>query len=231
MKNALIDLINAGRIRSLEDLKSTYHKIVMKTHPDAVGSEKLLTKYLSFAGQYEEAKQYLLGLSKVTQEPKKKAATNHRMEFFVQLSSIEAFETLNKTTPGRITPHLVAAKKAARVELSEWRPDLLDLYDKAVREYDRIKYEHATGLRTRHPPTLVVPPLLKNIIAFHLSGKALYLVRARKNHALALYRLIEKSSFHLHGFLSFLVDDLKNGSATTNLSHIVEELAAKSKKR
>ena len=57
--NPLIHLIDKGRIRTLEELKATYHKLVMKTHPDAVGSDRLLGKYLEFSAHYEDAKRHL----------------------------------------------------------------------------------------------------------------------------------------------------------------------------
>lgn len=38
------------------DLKRYYRKIVMKTHPDAVGSDRLVDKYVEYRNYYEEAK-------------------------------------------------------------------------------------------------------------------------------------------------------------------------------
>jgi hypothetical protein len=59
VQNPLIQLIVDGRIASLEDLRSTYHKLLMQTHPDAVGSDKLVKKFLEFGEYYEEAKVFL----------------------------------------------------------------------------------------------------------------------------------------------------------------------------
>jgi hypothetical protein len=49
VNNVLIQLIVDGRIRTLEDLRATYHKLAMQTHPDAVGSDKLVRKFLEFS--------------------------------------------------------------------------------------------------------------------------------------------------------------------------------------
>ena len=55
-RNLFIRYINQGRIGSLEELKRTYRRIVMKTHPDAVGSDSLVEEYIECRRCYEEAK-------------------------------------------------------------------------------------------------------------------------------------------------------------------------------
>ena len=88
VNNVLIQLIVDGRIRTLEDLRATYRRLAMQTHPDAVGSDKLVRKFLEFSDQYEEAKAYLAqsvqdrGLSSAASK------TNSRLEFYKQLHLI-----------------------------------------------------------------------------------------------------------------------------------------------
>ena len=41
----------------------TYHKLVIKTHPDTVGSDKLISKFIEINDHYEEAKGYLTRLA------------------------------------------------------------------------------------------------------------------------------------------------------------------------
>jgi hypothetical protein len=52
MSNVLVRLIHEGKIRTLQDLKSAYHTLVMKTHLDAVGSERHLESYLELSSPY-----------------------------------------------------------------------------------------------------------------------------------------------------------------------------------
>jgi hypothetical protein len=89
MENPLIQLIDKGRIRTLEELKATYHKLVMKTHPDAVGSDKLIGKYLELSGHYDEAKRYLGTSSNQQTEPDVNEAYNHRLTFYEQLQQLK----------------------------------------------------------------------------------------------------------------------------------------------
>ena len=59
--NVLLQLIETGRVQTLDGLKAAYRKAVMKTHPDAAGSNKYLESYLKLRSQYEEAKAHLVG--------------------------------------------------------------------------------------------------------------------------------------------------------------------------
>jgi hypothetical protein len=49
VNNGLIRLVLDGRIRIIEDLISTYHTPSMQTHPDAVGMQKPVRKFLVFS--------------------------------------------------------------------------------------------------------------------------------------------------------------------------------------
>jgi hypothetical protein len=92
VNNALIQLIVDGRIRTLEDLRSTYHELSMLTHADALGSEKLVRKFLEFSDQYEEAKAYLVQSKKDLGSSTESSRTNYRLEFYKQLHLIESLE-------------------------------------------------------------------------------------------------------------------------------------------
>ena len=90
VNNALIQLIVDGRIRTLEDLRATYHKLAMQTHP--VGSDNLVRKFLEFSDQYEEAKSYLAQSVRDHGLSSEASQTNHRLEFYKQLHLIESLE-------------------------------------------------------------------------------------------------------------------------------------------
>ena len=90
MNNPLVQLIADGRIRTLADLKATYHKLVMQTHPDAVGSDKLISKFIEINDHYEEAKGHLTRSADNAELLPE--GINHRLEFYKQLHAIETLE-------------------------------------------------------------------------------------------------------------------------------------------
>ena len=61
-----MQLITDGRIGSLADLRSTYHKLVMQTHPDAVGSDKLVKKFIDLNDHYQEANTFFCSIDSGT---------------------------------------------------------------------------------------------------------------------------------------------------------------------
>jgi hypothetical protein len=93
MTNVLMQLIQAGRIQTLDGLKGAYRNAIMKTHPDAVGSNKYLESYLELRNQYEEAKAYLAKSRPLEGNSEKDDKRNHRLEFFEKLNQIESLET------------------------------------------------------------------------------------------------------------------------------------------
>ena len=187
MVNALIQLIQSGKLRTLEDLRSTYHKIVMKTHPDAVGSDKYLNRYLQLSNEYEEAKGFLTESQRAQGDSVGQSSQNHRLAFFQQLHLIETLEMPYNFHPEENFEELVVAKKAAANELERWRNDLAGLYSRADKEYVRIKTEKPMGPYLKHALALNVRPLVHNLIAFHLTGRDLYAKQGKTeslwNHA------------------------------------------------
>jgi curved DNA-binding protein CbpA len=164
MAKTLIDLIDTGRIKTLEDLKSAYHKIVMKTHPDAIGSNKLLPQYLSLTDQYEEAKKYL-SLAKDEQK-------NLKPKFSIRLGLTEAIDKLNAQECKADGRKIISAKEKAQSTVERWEKDWTDLYDKE-----------------NNPVIMIVPHLPNNIIAFRIVDNDLYLIRAHKDQRLTLYKV------------------------------------------
>ena len=122
MNNPLMQLIADGRIRTLADLRATYHQLVMQTHPDAVGSDRLVLKFLEFSDQDEEAKAYLVQsitnheLSDATNVP------NHRLEFYKQLHLIESLEMPYAFHTDENVEAIKAAKQLAIKALSDGSP-------------------------------------------------------------------------------------------------------------
>jgi len=196
MGNVLIQLIQSGKLRSFEDLKSTYHKIVMKTHPDAVGSDKYLAEFHSAQGVSDE-----------------QACKNHRLAFFEQLRLIESLEMPYAFHQEENLEKLSLAKKAASDALQSWNKELAELYSQADKEYVKIKTEKPMGPYLKHALALNVTPLMHNLIAFHLTGRDLYAKQARQNLSGIMHQLTENGCNALREFLSVLLDDMKRGAA------------------
>lgn len=213
MGKVLIQLVQSGKLRSFEDLKSTYHKVVMKTHPDAVGSDKYLDRYLRLSTEYEEARTYLAESQRAQGDSVDEVKRNHRLAFFQQLHLIESLEMPYAFHPEENIEKLLIAKKTAANELELWRLDLAELYSQADKEYVRIKAEKPMGPYLKHALALNVRPLVHNLITFHLTGRDLYAKQAKQNLSGIMHQLRENHCVALREFLSLLLDDITRGPA------------------
>jgi hypothetical protein len=211
MGNFLIGLIQAGKVHSLEDLRSAYRRAVLKTHPDAVGSNKYLESYLKLTVDFDEAKTYLARAGKARDDRVRTA--NHRLAFFQQLGMMETLETPYAFRPGERGEELRRAREAAAEELTQWRPALAELYAKADREYSEIKAERPMGPYLKHAMALNMRPLMHNLIGYHLTGREVYSRQARQNLSGIMHQLAENGRTSLAGLLTLLLEDVKNGAA------------------
>ena len=213
LDNALIQLIVDGRIRTLEDLRATYHKLAMQTHPDAVGSDKLVRKFLEFSDQYEEAKAYLAKSIKGQGLSPEGPRTNYRLEFFRQLHLIESLELPYAFHSDENQESITAAKQLAISALSHWKPAVVDLYGKADSDHLSIKREKPRGPYLKHALALNIRPIIHNIVAFHLTGHEVYARQSQQNLNAIMQMLADQGWNALHGLLTFMIEDLKNGAA------------------
>jgi hypothetical protein len=211
--NPLIQLIRDGRIASLEDLRSTYHKLMMQTHPDAVGSDKLVRKFLEFGKYYEEAKALLVQSTEGPHISIETASANHRLAFYNELFLIESLEMPYGIHPEESHQSIEKARQSAISELSEWRPDIVDLYRKADEEHSRIKREKPMGPYMKHAMALNIRPLIHNILAYQLTGKEVYAKQSRQNLNAIMQKLAQGGCNALHGFLTFMIEDSRNRAA------------------
>lgn len=209
MSNALLQLIEIGRIRTVDGLQAAYREAIMKTHPDAVGSNKYLESYLKLRNQYEEARCYL----EKSQNTKSNQDKNHRLAFFEKLDQIESLELPYSFHPNAHRDQLLSLKEAATKEISGWKKELVDMYCWADKDYVKIKAENPEGPYLRHAVALNVRPLVHNLIAYHLTGRELYAKQARQNLSGIMHRLTQSGCAALRAFLTLLLDDMKNGPA------------------
>jgi hypothetical protein len=62
-------MLSEGRIRNLQQLKSAYRSLVMMTHPDAAGSDRLTDAFVRLSSDYEEARDFLEARVPLGQSP------------------------------------------------------------------------------------------------------------------------------------------------------------------
>ena len=88
MENVFIKYIDQGRIKSLSDLKKYYRQIVMRTHPDAIGSDKLVDQYIEYSNFYAEA------VDRITKKEieANKNNKNYRLLFYKEFFKLERID-------------------------------------------------------------------------------------------------------------------------------------------
>jgi hypothetical protein len=211
--NPLIQLIIDGRIASLGELRSTYHKLLMQTHPDAVGSDKLVRKFLEFGEYYAEAKAFLHQSIEESPLSVETANVSHRLRFYKELFLIESLEIPYGFHPEENQRSIEHARQNAIGELSAWRPDIVDLYRKADEEHSRIKREKPMGPYMTHALALNVRPLIHNILAYQLTGRTVYAKQSRQNLNAIMQKIAQRGCNALHGFLTFMIEDCNHSAA------------------
>ena len=171
-----------------------------------------MQKYLEAHKHYEDAKAHLAQTSSDIAASIEAYGTNHRLEFYKQLYLIESIETQD-ASQSDYQESINTTKEIAIKALSEWKPGVVDLYVKADKEFITIKKEKPTGLYLKHSLALSIRPLIVNIVAFHLSGKEDYARQSRLSSSSIMQKLAGRGWRSLYGFITFIIEDLKNGAA------------------
>ncbi len=213
MNNHLVQGIADGRIGNTAELKAAYHKLLEQTHPDKSGSVKALQDYLELNGQYEEARAYLAQTVKDSAYPIEGGSPNNRLDFYKRLHLTESLEIQNGSKSEEDRESISSAKGHAIGALSEWRPDVVDLYTRADAEYMTIIREEPIGLFMKHSLAVSIHPLIDSIIAYHFSGRREYARQSQLVLNSIMQKLAGRGWRSLYGFIIFLIEDLKNGAA------------------
>ncbi len=213
MGNAFIRYIENGKIRDHAELRSAYMKIVMKTHPDSVGSDRLVDKFLSLTDQYEEAREYLSKKLSTSGPGDEYFEESSRLSFFRHLRCLEAFDFPFNRDRDTYTRDLAYLKERALSCFTGWREADAGLYVEARRELDLIGSEMPHGPYRKHALYLNLRPVLHNITAYHLTGLQYYKIQMKQNLAAVLERLDERKLDNLKKYLLLLIRDMENGPA------------------
>ena len=138
---------------------------------------------------------------------------NHRLAFYRQLQLVESLETPHALHSKKDQETIAAAKQVATGELVQWRPDVADLYAKADADHVAIKTEEPSGRYLKYALASSVRLIIQDIVAFHLTGRESHAWQSNQPLNAVMQRLADQGWNSLYGFLTFMIEDLKNGAA------------------
>jgi curved DNA-binding protein CbpA len=213
MQNIFMKYIQDGRIKNLEELRRVYRRLVLKTHPDTVGSDRLAHEFMELHASYEEAQDFLYSSESSPKQDYKEHTDNNRLAFYVQLMRLERTDTPFNFFKKRDEKKVSMLKAETYRCFREWRKDLSELYVKANQQYDQLKKEKPLGPYRKHALYYNLHPFFHNITAFQVLGNEFYFHQLKQNLNAVVARLEEREFFALKDYLLFLIHDAENGSA------------------
>jgi curved DNA-binding protein CbpA len=219
MENVFVKYIQEGRIHSLEELKSAYRKIVMKTHPDAVGSDDLVEKYIEYSNYYEEAKSLFSRTDYLDRHIEPSASTDYRLLFYKELYKLERIDKPYAFNKYYVTQTEIAlARQRAFEYFSKWKSGSIDLYERMQREYDRIKAEKPRGPYMKFAMLFNLSPVFHNITSYQMTGLIFYKKQLKQNLSAIIAKLEERRMEGLVEFIRLLIVDMEYGPAIRGAS-------------
>ncbi len=185
----------------------------MKAHPDAVGSNRLIEKFLAFSSDYESAKVFLVNARGESHLRHCRVAINDRLEFFRCLYCLELMDKPYSFRRDDNKQVISRTRKTARSHFLKWKPGYADAYVAAEKEYDTIKAEKPSGPYMKDALAINVNPIFHNIVAYQLTGMDFYRRQVRQNLKAVMKRLSDRNLGHLRGHILLLIRDMENGPA------------------
>lgn len=211
--NPFIRLISERKIINLQQLKSTYRTLVMKTHPDAIGSDRLIEGYLALSSYYEEAKRVFENENGPTKGMVKLLVRNHRLAYYQIFQKLELIDKPYSFHRQQNSRKIQELKADACAHFLSWNSGNGKLYLDADRDYDRLKSEKPSGTYPKHALAIQVSPVFHNIVAYHLTGMMFYRKQVNQNLKAILQRLDEEKYPALKEYIELLISDMNHGPA------------------
>jgi hypothetical protein len=177
----------------------------MQTHPDAVGSDRLVDRYIEYSNFYAEARDRL-----AADRPRE----NYRLLFykeFYRLERIDRSYAFNKHYHTR--EEIELAKQHTYEYFSKWKPDRIDLYLQANVIYDQIKKEKPEGPYRKHALLFNLSPVFHNILSYQLTGLQFYRKQLKQNFAGIMHQLEKRKFDKLIEYIELLIRDMEHGPA------------------
>jgi hypothetical protein len=185
----------------------------MKTHPDAVGSNRLVEGYLSLSSYYEEAKHLFENVNGLQKETGKVIVQNHRLAYYQILQKLELIDKPYSFNRQQNSKRIKELKAEAYFHFSTWNGQNEKIYVDADQDYDRLKSEKPLGPFMKHAMAINVSPIFHNIVTYHLTGMMFYRKQVNQNLKAVLQRLVKKKCQALKEFIELLIRDMNNGPA------------------
>jgi hypothetical protein len=211
--NPFLELVRTGRITTLVQLRSAYRTLLLKSHPDAVGSDRLLERYLSFSSYYEEARLAIQQAEGSPSENPDSGAENHRLAFYQALQKLERIDKPYAFHRKESITKINDLKMQARYHFNRWGGMDPRIYMEADRDYDRLKAEKPSGPYMKNALAINVIPIVHNIVAYHLTGIDFYKKQVKQNLQAVMGKLDDHCCATLRTFIELLLDDMKDGPA------------------
>src|SRR4030042_526834 len=205
MENIFIKLIKEGTIRNLDELKNAFRKIAKKTHPDTVGSDELVEKFIQFKVFFDEAKEFLKSKSLIPEGSDVYAVNDYRLLFFQSMQKLDTLE-LPHNKNKRTEENIKTTRESMALYFKKWKVEYYELFESADFEYDIIKMEKPNNdIANLRKPLLYMNlmPVFFNLCNYHITGLEFYKKQLKRNLDPIIKRLEEKKFFELKEFLLF----------------------------
>jgi hypothetical protein len=212
--NPFIRFIYQGKIRNLGDLKRLYRRMVMQTHPDAVGSDRLADRYIEYSNFYAEARDRFATAENDTGIRPDRPPENYRLLFYKEFYKLERIDK-----PYAFNKHyhtgeeIELAKQRSYEYFSKWKPHCIDLYRQANTIYDQIKKEKPTGPYRKYALLFNLSPVFHNILSYQLTGLQFYRKQLTQNFAGVMLQLEKRGFDRLIEYIELLIRDMERGPA------------------
>jgi hypothetical protein len=214
IENYFLERIRTGKIMDLQGLKKAYRSLVKKTHPDAVGSERLAGKFMLIRQNFEEACQALPEVGGHCEAAEADRRPKHRFLFFKELQNLDCLESPYCLDKADLAAKIQTSNLAVAGHFARWKAEWVDIFAAAQGEYDRIKKEKPPHAPYRkNDLNACLRPVFFNIVCYHLSGQDFYRKQLRQNLAAILHLLEERRFLALRRYVVFLIKDMEKGPA------------------